>query len=171
MLFSAWADYDRALADVSREDAVRQIGGGSSFAWTLAHVTHGIDSWINVRFQEMEPHPLISEPRFRMGGDGSANDWEAIQAAVLDVRERARVYLVSGAGSDLDLVVPYDGTFLPFREHGIQLRPAILQNATHHFFHLGEIVTKREWMGYDTHSFPGALVEALAKSTTGKARE
>lgn len=50
---------------------------------------------------------------------------------------------------------------MPFRETGINLRAAILQCAVHHIFHLGEIVAKRELMGYDTGSFPGSFDAAL----------
>lgn len=50
---------------------------------------------------------------------------------------------------------------MPFRKTGINLRAAILQCAVHHIFHLGEIVAKRELMGYDTGSFPGSFGAAL----------
>jgi hypothetical protein len=162
MLFAAWSDLDRALADVTPADAVCQVNGGSSMAWTLAHVTNGVDSWINVRFQGRAPHPLFPHPRFRFGGDGSADEWDEIRAGVEDVRSNVRHYLLTRSDADLDLVLPYDGSYPPFRERGIQLRLAILQNGAHHYVHLGEIVTKREWLGYDTGSFPGSLVASLA---------
>jgi hypothetical protein len=157
LLQTAWNDIDRAIADVRHEDLTRQIRGGSSFAWTLGHITHGIDSWINVRFLKQDPHPLYEDGRFLFGGDGRADDWSDIRNAVTEIRERALPFLLDGA-TDLDQFVPYDGSFQPFRRHGMQLRAAILQNTVHHIFHLGEIVTKREWMGYDTGSFPGSFV-------------
>lgn len=160
LLLASWADIDGALADVARDDLVRQVNGGSSFAWTLAHVTHGIDSWINRRFQHMDLHPLYDEGRFLFGGDGTADDWENIRQAVDEIRERALPFLTDPK-IDLDLRVPYDGSMAAFRERGIGLRPAILQNAVHHTFHVGEIVSKREWMGYDTGSFPGSFVNNL----------
>ena len=161
MLVSAWRDLDRAVEDVSMADMLRQYAGGSSFAWTVAHVTHGVDSWINGRFQGHPPQPLIAKPRFRMGGDGRAGRLVAIQAAVADVRERAHAFLADLAPAELDRVVPYDGAYLPFRERGIHLRTAIVQNALHHTFHLGEIVAKRELLGYSTADFPGPVTAAI----------
>lgn len=158
LLFSAWLDLDEAVADVTPEDMLRQLAGGSSFAWTLAHVTHAVDSWINVRFQGLPPQPLVHEPHFRVGGDGQAEDWPAIQAAVAEVRTRARPYLESLTDNDLARVLPYEGGYAAFREFGIQLRAALIQNATHHYFHLGELVTKREWLGYPATYFPRALL-------------
>jgi len=158
LLFSAWADLDEALADVTPQDMLRQINAGSSFAWTLAHVTHPVDSWINVRFQGLPPQPLLHDLHFRVGGDGQAADWEAIRTAVAEVRSRARPYLEAITERDLARVLPYEGGFAAFREHGIQLRVAVLQNAAHHFLHLGEIVTLRPALGYDGGYFPRSLI-------------
>jgi hypothetical protein len=161
LLLTAWDDLDRANADVSDTDMLRRIDGASCFAWTLAHVTYGIDSWINKRFQEMPLDPLLSDPRFGYGGDGGADDWPAIRDAITKSRDRLRPYLLTLSDADLNLTLPYDGSYAPFRERGINLRVAIVQNAIHHIFHLGEIVAKRELMGYDTGSFPGAFGAAL----------
>lgn len=162
LLVTAWTDIDRALEGVALDDLTRQLDGGSSFAWTLAHVTHGIDSWINGRFQRLQPHPIYAGGRFRFGTDGAASDWQAIRQATEEVRERALTYLSSDA-ANLDAVMPYDGAYPPFREHGIQLRPAIIQNAIHHVYHLGEIATKRELMGYETPTFPTTYLGLLSR--------
>lgn len=164
LLRTAWDDLDRAIADVSDADMLRQIDCGSCFAWTVAHVTYGIDSWINKRFQQMSINSVIGNPRFNYCGDGAADDWPAIRDAVADVRYRLRPYLLSLTDADLDLTLPYDGSYAPFQEHGINLRVAIVQNAIHHVFHLGEIVAKRELMGYDVGSFPGAFGAALMRT-------
>lgn len=155
MLLAVWGDYDRALEGVSREDMVQRLGGGSAFAWTVAHVTYGIDSWINGRFQGFELHPLLADPRFGLGGDGQADDWEAIRDAVADVRSRAASFLVDLGDADLERVVQYDGSFAPFQANGIQLRAAVVQSAVHHHYHLGEIVAKKELLGYEPGTFPG----------------
>jgi hypothetical protein len=160
LLLVAWSDLDRALTGVSDTDAVHQIDGGSSFAWTLAHVTNGVDSWINVRFLGMPPHPLISHPRFRMGGDGSADNWQVIREAVNEVRAPARAFLLRCTAIDLDRTIPYDGSYPLFREYGLNLRLAILQNAMHHTFHLGEIAAKRQLLGYEPGYFPGSVIQA-----------
>jgi hypothetical protein len=137
---------------------------GSSIAWTLAHVTHGVDSWFNVRFQGMQPHQLYAGGRFLFGGDGRATDWDTIRTGVNEVRKRAMPWLLDSA-TDFDLIVPYAGSYLPFRRHGMQLRAAVLQNAFHHVFHLGEIVTKREWLGYSTDRFPGDYTVAILRGS------
>jgi hypothetical protein len=161
LLLTAWDDLDRAIDDVSDGDMLRQIDGGSCFAWTIAHVTYGVDSWINRRFQKIPLNPVVMDPRFNFGGDGSADDWTTIRAAVAEVRDSLRPYLLDLTDADLDLTVPYDGSYAAFRERGINLRVAIVQNAIHHVFHLGEIVAKRELMGYNAGSFPGAFGAAL----------
>lgn len=155
MLLAVWADFDRALEGVSRKDLVRQLDGGSAFAWTLAHVTYGVDSWINGRFQEFELHPLLADPRFGFGGDGQAGDWEVIRDAVAEVRSRAANFLADLEDADLERIEPYDGSFAPFQAHGIQLRAAVVQSAVHHYYHLGEIVAKKELLGYEAGTFPG----------------
>lgn len=157
LLTVAWSDLDRALADVTEADALYQIEGGSSFAWTLAHVTNGVDSWINRRFLGLPANPLISDPRFAMGGDGTADGFQEIRAAVSAVRASARDFLLNCDASDLERTVPYDGSYPAFREHGLNLRMAILQNAMHHTFHLGEIAAKRQLLGYDPGNFPSSL--------------
>ena len=161
LLLTAWEDLDWAIVDVALVDMLRQIDGGSCFAWTLAHVTFQVDSWINRRFQHLPLDPLLSDPRFGIGGDGGADDWPAIRAAVAGVRGRLRPFLLGLDEADLDRTVSYDGSYKPFRETGMILRAAIVQCAIHHVFHLGEIVTKRELMGYDTGSFPGSFGAAL----------
>ncbi|MGH9173195.1 MAG: DinB family protein [Vicinamibacterales bacterium] len=162
LLLTAWDDLDRAVADVTDADMLRQIESGSCFAWTVAHVTYGVDSWINRRFLEMQLNPVLSNPRFDYGGDGGADDWPAIRDAVADVRDRLRPFLLTLTDADLDENRPYDGGHPAFRERGyINLRVAIIQNAIHHVFHLGEIVAKRELMGYNAGDFPGAFSAAL----------
>ena len=50
LLFEAWKDTDRVLAGLDPTEAVRPLDGGSSAAWTAAHVANQIDAWINIRF-------------------------------------------------------------------------------------------------------------------------
>ena len=161
LLFEAWKDIDRALADLDPAQAVRGLNGGSSFAWTAAHVANQIDAWINVRFQRRAPHEPVSQDRFRAGGSGVADDWEAIQIGVREVREAARSYLQGLGESDLDLVIPYDGSFSHLRETGLVLRYALLRTCAHHYFHIGEIATKRSGRGQQVGSYPGLLEECI----------
>lgn len=160
MLIQVWNDLDRTLDGLDTEAITTRHDGGSAFAWTLAHVTNVIDGWINVRFQSLPPHPLIGEARFRMGGDGTAADWEAIQAAVAVVRAQARGYLETFREDELDLVIPYDGSIIPLRATGLSLRYAIIRNIGHHYYHVGEIATKRERMGWDPGPMPGPPPES-----------
>ncbi len=159
VLLLAWSDIDRVLEGVSAPQAVHQMDGGSSFAWTLAHVTNGIDSWINVRFLGRSPHPLFSRSEFAFGSDGSADNWQEIRDAVDGVRVPAYEFLTNCTAEDLARTVPYDGAHPPFRKHGLNLRMAILQNAIHHMFHVGEIATKRGLLDQEIGIFPGSLIE------------
>jgi hypothetical protein len=49
-----------------------------------------------------------------------------------EVREVARPYRARLSGSDLDLVIPYDGSVIALRTQGLSLRHAILVNLVHH---------------------------------------
>jgi hypothetical protein len=157
LLFEAWKDMDRVLADLDPEEAVRPLDGGSSFAWTAAHVANQVDAWVNVRFQRRAPHELIGQTRFRVGGTGVADDWQAIQAGVQEVRNAARTYLEGLSESDLDLVIAYDGSLAHLRETGLPLRHALLRICAHHYFHIGEIATKRSTLGQRVGDYPGLL--------------
>jgi hypothetical protein len=141
LIFGAWKDMDRALADLYPEEAVRPLDGGSSIAWIAAHVGNQVDAWINVRFQRRAPHELIGQTRFRAGGTGAADDWQAIQAGVQEVRDAARRYLEGLNEGDLELVIPYDGSFSHLRVTGLRLRYALLRTCAHHYLHIGEIAT------------------------------
>jgi len=160
LLFEAWNDLDRALAGLDDAQAMR-AADGSSFAWTAAHVANQVDAWINVRFAGRPPHALIGETRFRVGGSGAAEDWPGIRAAVAEVRQAARAYLERLSDADLDLVVPYDGSFESLRASGLPLRFAVLRACAHHYFHTGEIASKRVALGHDVGDYPGALEECL----------
>lgn len=160
LLFEAWNDLDRALAGLDDEQA-EYVGDGSSFAWTAAHVANQVDAWINVRFAGRPPHALIGETRFRMGGTGAADDWPSVRTAAAEVRRAARAYLEPLSDADLDFVIPYDGSLTYLRERGLSLRFAVLRACAHHYFHIGEIASKRAALGHDIGDFPGALEECL----------
>jgi len=161
LLFEAWKDMDRVLSDLEPAEAIRPLDGGSSITWTAAHVANQVDAWINVRFQRRASHELIGQARFRVGGTGAADDWQAIQAGVQEVRDAARRYLEGLDESDLDLVIPYDGSFSRLRESGISLRYALLRTCAHHYFHIGEIATKRSALGQQVGDYPGLLEECI----------
>jgi hypothetical protein len=161
LLFEAWKDMDRTLADLDPEDAVQSRDGGSSFAWTAAHVANQVDAWINVRFQRRAPHELIGQTRFRAGGTGAADAWPAIQAGVREVRDAARTYLEDMNESDLDLTLPYDGSLSHLCESGLSLRHALLRICAHHYYHIGEIATKRSALGQRVGDYPGLLEECI----------
>ncbi len=160
LLLDAWEDCDRVLSGLTPDEAVR-AAGGSSFAWTAAHVANQVDAWINVRFQDLSPHPLIGEQRFRVGGSGRADDWPAVRAAVRQVREAAGAYLERLSDADLDLTIPYDGSFTHLRATGLNLRYALLRACAHHYFHIGEIAAKRAVLGHHPGDYPGPLSHSL----------
>lgn len=160
LLFDAWDDLDRACAGLSAAEATA-VDNGSSFAWTVAHLANQLDNWTNVRFAGHEPQPLISDARFRVGGPGAADDWPAIEKAVAEVRDRARQYLSGVSTEELDRPIPYDGSFKNLRETGITLRYALHRTIAHHYFHIGEIATKRDWLGHSPGDYPGMMSNSL----------
>jgi len=153
-LFGVWDFLDWVVAGVSSEDMLELWDGGSSFAWTYGHLTNMVDAWLNVRFQALPPHPLISDANFRIGGNGRTSDWPAIQREVAIVRDAARLYLQPLMDADLDLVIPYDGSVVAFRRDGLSLRYAVLHSTTHHYYHIGEIATKRQRLGHVLGDYP-----------------
>jgi DinB superfamily len=162
LVFGAWEDLDRALAGVDSEAAARQVDGGSSFAWTLAHLGNQVDGWLNVRYFGQPPHPLLAQERWRTGGTGQASEWPAIQAATEEVRAAARRQLENLADADLEQAQPYPGR-MPFL-HGrdVPLRYALARIASHHYFHLGEIASVRSRrLGEQVGDYPGTLSACL----------
>ena len=161
LVFEGWNDLDRVLEGVSTEEAISQLDGGSSFAWTLAHVMGMVDRWVNVRFQKLSPHPVLSEERFRAGGSGSASEWRDVQEAAREVRETARAFLETLDDADLDVMVPYDGSVAMLRETGLSLKYALCRIAAHQYFHLGEMAAKRSSRGAQVGDYPGRMAECI----------
>ena len=153
LMYESWSNLDGAIDGLTPEEATTRHYGGSAVGWTLGHVTNMVDSWINVRFQRLPPNPVVSHPMFRTGGSGEAEDWPTMLAAVRDVRETARRYLDSIEETDLDRVIPYDGSIDFLRETGLPLRYALMRIAAHHYIHMGEIVTIRSRLGHVREEF------------------
>ncbi len=148
LLYESWADLDRAVSGISEEEATRHDEGGSSIAWTVAHVTQMLDSWLVARFQGVPPHPAISDAAFSTGASGEAEDWALIERSVTEVRRAARRWLEGRPDPDLGLVIPYDGSITYLRPTGLPLSYAVLRIAAHHFTHVGEIETLRSLRGH-----------------------
>jgi hypothetical protein len=161
-LFDAWDELDWALSELPSEDLLEPWEGGSAFAWTYGHVANSFDAWINVRFQGLQPHPVIGDHNLRFGASGRVPDWLAIHRGVQEVRETARRYLHGLTEPDLDLVIPYDGSYAPARQHGLSLRFAVLIHVNHHHYHIGEIATKRDRLGRRVGDFPHPHAAMLA---------
>jgi len=143
------------------EDAAGNFDGESSFTWPFAHVGNWVDSLINVRFQYRQLHPLIRQQRFRFGGTGISEDWESIQAAVLEVRDTARAYLQDLGDSDMDKTIPCGGSLGHLRETGLILGYAIMRAVNNYYYHIDEIATKRHRLGHQVGDYPSALTECL----------
>ena len=147
-LYESWIMLDEAVEGLTPEDAITRHYGGSSVAWTVGHVTTMVDSWINVNFQGLPPHPIISGRQFHVGGTGEWGDWPGILAAAEEVRHQARLYLDSEP--PIEKVIPYHGSVQFLHETGLRLSYALMRIAAHHFIHVGEIVTIRSRLGHDT---------------------
>ena len=147
-LYESWSMLDEAVEGLTPEEATTRHDGGSSIAWTIGHVTTMVDSWLNVNFQGLTPHPVISGRQFSIGGTGEWGDWTGVLTAAEEVRHQARVYLDSEP--PIDSVIPYQGSIQFLRETGLRLSYALMRIAAHHFIHTGEIVTIRSRLGHDT---------------------
>ena len=161
LVLEAWQDLDRATADLSAEDAERRVGTASPIAWTVAHCTQMVDSWINVAFQGRAAHPLLSGDVLRRGASGDAPDWSAVQSAVREVREAASGYLESLREDHLAERIPYTGSIAALRETGFSPQYALMRIAVHHYLHIGEIAMTRTALGHDIGDYPGLLERCL----------
>ena len=157
LLFDAWDDLDRATDGLDAAQAAAGMAGGSSFAWTVGHLASYVDFWINVKFAGREPHALISEDRFRFGAAGQAEDWDAIRQAALAVRADARDHLAPLTDADLDRGIPYQGMHQRHQGKVVTLRYYVMRSIAHHYFHIGEIASKRDQMGHQVGDYPGPM--------------
>ena len=82
-----------------------------------------------------------------------------ILRSVEEVRESARKHLEGSP--PMDKLIPYTGSLKYLRDSGITLRYAILRSAVHHYFHIGEISTKRGRLGHSVGDYPGRLGKCL----------
>ena len=154
LMYESWAGLDRAVDGLTPEEATARHAGGSAVAWTLGHVTHMVDSWINMRFQHLSPHPFISQSNFGVGGSGEESDWPMVQTAVKEVREAARGFLDSEPEPDLDRLIPYDGSISFLCPIGLSLSYALMRIAAHHFIHAGELASIRARSGHTLDEGP-----------------
>jgi DinB superfamily len=160
-VLEAWKDLDRVLAGLSSEEAVARPEGRESFAWTLGHVSQQVDSWINVNFAGRKPNSLLSEERFRRGSVGASTDWQGIVRATREVRTAADNFLRQQKEADLERRIPYNGSLIELKEHGLTLRYALTRITFHHYFHIGVVACQRSALGQSTGDFPGLLAECF----------
>ena len=160
LLFDAWTDMDRVVDGLTSEIAIGTLAGGSSFAWTVAHVANVLDATTNVRFRKVVPHPYIGKAEFRFDGTGTADDWDAVLKGAGEVQESARIYLSDLFDEDLDQTVPYDGSLSHLLGKDISLQYSIFRSIAHHYFHIGEIAAKRDCLGHLLGDYPGRLDES-----------
>ena len=165
LLFETWNDLERVVDGLDPDEAVRQFDGGSSYAWTYAHVGQSTDTWINERFRKGEPHPYLNGERFRFGGTGAAEDWQAIRGGVGEIRESIRSYLEGMDDGELDRVALKSGSFggnlARLGDVDISLRSIIMRLCVHHYYHIGEIATKRDMRGQRVGDYPGLLEQSV----------
>ncbi len=160
MLLGSWDDLDRVLKGVDAAAASRQVDGGSSFAWTLAHLSNQVDTWLKVRFFGEAPEPFLAQERFRSGGTGKAAEWPAIQQATAEVRATARRHLIQLEEADLGQTKPYQGRMPHLQGRTITLGYALARVGAHHYFHLGEIASVRSRrLGEQVGDYPGLMRE------------
>jgi len=161
LVFETWLDADRVMEGLTPEQAGENFHDGSSFAWTAGHIANTLDFWVNVRFAGHNPHPLISQSRFRFGGDGEADDWEAIRCGAAEVRSVTRAFIQGMSDVDLELSKPYQGSFKELEGRDISLRYYLSRVIAHHYFHIGEIASKRTMLGHNVGDYPGRLAEVI----------
>jgi len=156
-LLDAWSDLDRVTAGMTESEAV-DAGAGSSYAWTVAHLANQVDGWINHRHAALEPDPVIGDDRYRFGGDGRAERWAALRDASRAVRLRAAAFLDGIGEADLDRTITYPGSLPELANRDVTLRYTLLRVLVHHYFHIGELATKRSAAGTAVGDYPGPML-------------
>lgn len=157
LLYGAWDDADRAYAGLSDADALKRHEGGSTFAWTLAHITRAIDDWCNVMLQGGEPNGTLEGERLKGLPVGDAHDFTAIKRGVAEVRSKAKAYLDNVTDADLErTIVPPRG-----RWQETKLRYNVYRAIAHTYFHVGEVAAKRDRLGHKVGDYPGPLSDAM----------
>lgn len=157
-LLDAWSDLDRVTAGMSEADAV-DGSAGSSYAWTVAHLANQVDGWINRRYADAEADPVIGDDRYRFGGDGRAERWAELRDAARGVRLRARAFLDGLTEADLDRPITYPGSLPELTGREVTLRYTLLRVLAHHYFHIGELATKRSAAGTAVGDYPGPMLQ------------
>jgi hypothetical protein len=147
LLLESLNDLQLALDGLPDELATVRPDGGSSIAWTAAHVTQGLDSLVLYRFAGRGRDPVLSDAALGAGGTGTVADWPALRAKIAEIQAVAQDYLASLTDADLSRTVEYDGSIASLRPTGINLEYALLRVAAHHFTHVGEIAAIRTAMG------------------------
>jgi hypothetical protein len=147
LLYESLNDLDLALAGLSDGQVIERRNGGSSFAWTAAHVTQMFESWILRQFMGRPRHPLFADPNLGAGGSGATADWPTIRAAIREVRTTARLFLDGLTAADLARTVPYTGSVAILQRRDLNLEYALMRIAAHHFVHASEIATIRSTLG------------------------
>lgn len=153
-MYESWAQIDLAADGLTPAEANDRHEGASRIAWTLGHVTNMVDSWLNMRFQGLPPHPLIGDTKFRAGAGGEAPDWRLVLQGVGEVRQAARRLLDAEPPPDLDRRIVYSGSIPALRSGGLTLRYALMRISAHHFMHAGEIETIRARLGHKVRESP-----------------
>ena len=161
LVFETWEDADRVMEGLTPKQAGENFRGGSSFAWTAGHIANTLDFWVNIRFAGHKPHPLISQSRFRFGGGGEADDWEAIRCGSTEVRSLTRTFIEGMSDIDLERSKPYQGDLKELVGKDISLRYYLSRVIVHHYFHIGEIASKRTMLGHNVGDYPGRLAEVI----------
>ena len=156
ILYDSWDHLDYVLAGLTDEQAADK-GDGSAIAWSAAHLANNVDSLINVRLAGLPPHPVVSQDRFRFGGDGEAADWPVIQRATQQVRDTARRFLDGLSSEELETRVPYEGSMVHVRETGLSPAYSSARVAAHHFIHIGEIEAIRRRLGHEVGDYPAMM--------------
>ncbi|MFN2543064.1 MAG: DinB family protein [Actinomycetota bacterium] len=156
LVVEAWNDVDRVTDGLAPEDAVANVDGQSSIAWTLGHVTEHLDRMINHSLLGRERHSLLGVDRFRMGSEGVADEWDAIRNATHEVRDGARSYLEGITEEELDRRYEPPGSITK-QLGAVTVRYTLLRIASHHYFHVGVIACQRDLRGHSVGDYPGLL--------------
>jgi hypothetical protein len=157
LVVEAWKDVDRVVDGVSAQDAVANVEGQSSIAWTLGHVTEHADRLLNFTVQGHDRHPLLGADRFCMGSEGVAEEWDAILQATKEVREAAMPLLEKITDEDLDVKHDFPGAVTQALGGPLTLRYGLIRIGAHHYFHIGVIACQRDLRGESVGDYPGLL--------------
>ncbi len=162
LTLDALDDLERCLRPLTDEDGRLRLNGSNALAATAAHLAQQIDGWVCVGMAGLERNGALPSGSLRQGGDIQEASMTAVWAALGTTLVRARGWLEGATEAELDMSVPYRGSYSEWQGKRISNRLRLARIVAHIYYHIGEINTIRAALGARVEDFPNELPRLMA---------